>query len=765
MAQNVPLVYNSENTGADCAKPVLPAVKDLPSSVRLPNPFEWSDGHGTAGTLTDWECRRNEIKAEIEDYEIGVKPARPADISATYSGGTLTITVKENGKTLILTSKINIPSGTGPFPVIIGMNTPTGNLSASLFDGCIQIPFNHDQVATYSMSGNKDLNAPFYKMYPGLSQAGDYCAWAWGVSRLIDGIELIQSQLKADLAHIGVTGCSYAGKMALFAGAFDERIALTIAQESGGGGIASWRVSETLGSVENINSTNYSWFMPALKNNFGGQVNKLPYDHHELIAMIAPRAFLAFGNDGWTWLADESGYVSCMAAREVWKKFGVEDRFGFDFTGGHNHCQAASSQDAAATKFIDKFLRGKSEVNTANILTSPYQSLNYQFWISEWADVTEPAVPAEQYFYEAESNCVSISGDYVINEDNNASNGKQVTLGSNGWVTVPFTVKNNHEFNFYLRLSCPNDKENSLWVQIDNEAMIAYDGLSTNGQWQWQKTVNTALLAGSHTLTIGYRENSVKLDRIYITNDNTKLPEGMGGTETDCEPPIKYTVLDFENGNIYDWTKQNPGAGIMITQEDKHGGEYALKMINGSGTDAWSVQAFTPPVEIVSGHVYHISFWVRAVDGGGKGRISTNGSGKLGSSQYWNEFTVGNTWQKIEYKNLTAAGSTIQLAFDMGYIANKTYYIDDIVFDDTNVPVSITNVQPEAWATVFSPFHGMINVTAPENSGVRIADIIGRTVGMHYLRYSPLELSVRSGIYVVSVRNANKTYTQKIFVK
>jgi hypothetical protein len=31
-------------------------------------------------------------------------------------------------------------------------------------------------------------------------------------------------------------GCSYADKMALFAGAFDERIALTIAQESGGGG-------------------------------------------------------------------------------------------------------------------------------------------------------------------------------------------------------------------------------------------------------------------------------------------------------------------------------------------------------------------------------------------------------------------------------------------------------------------------------------------------------------------------------------------------
>ena len=76
---------------------------------------------------------------------------------------------------------------------------------------------------------------------------GAYCAWSWGVSRIIDGLEIAGKKSKIDTKRLAISGCSFAGKMALFAGAFDERIALTIAQEPGGGGAAAWRVSETLG--------------------------------------------------------------------------------------------------------------------------------------------------------------------------------------------------------------------------------------------------------------------------------------------------------------------------------------------------------------------------------------------------------------------------------------------------------------------------------------------------------------------------------------
>ena len=377
----VPFVYTEENTGKECKKPQLPEPSNLKKVDKLPNPFEWSDGSGKIKSLEEWKCRRAEIKAEIEKYEIGTKP-ETAKVEATYNGGVLKVVISDNGQSATLSSNLKVPSGSGPFPIIIGMNSPTGSLDSSLFSDFIQVPFLHDQVAKYSMNGQKDTSATFYKMYPDLKNNGDYSAWAWGVSRLIDGLEQVIDKINGDLSKIVVTGCSYAGKMALFSGAFDERIALTIAQESGGGGINSWRVADTIGNVEKIANTNYSWFMQYLKNNFNGKANMLPYDHHELIGMIAPRAFLAFGNPDYEWLGDPAGYVSVMAAHEIWKAMGVGDRFGFDFAAGHMHCSAAKSQTDAVKAYVDKFIRGKDGKQS---LDGHPGNIDASSWYSDWA--------------------------------------------------------------------------------------------------------------------------------------------------------------------------------------------------------------------------------------------------------------------------------------------------------------------------------------------------------------------------------------------
>jgi hypothetical protein len=170
--------------------------------------------------------------------------------------------------------------------------------------------------------------------------------------------------------------------MALYAGAFDERIALTIAQESGGGGAAVWRVSETLGKVETLGSTSHVWFVESMFQ-FAKSVSKLPFDHHELMAMIAPRALLVLGNPDYMWLADVSGYVSCRAAHEVWKTFGTPDRFGFSIVAGHGHCQLPKSQYPEVEAFVDKFLLDKKSSNT-NVTISPYEKVDYARWFNWW---------------------------------------------------------------------------------------------------------------------------------------------------------------------------------------------------------------------------------------------------------------------------------------------------------------------------------------------------------------------------------------------
>lgn len=388
----VPLVFDVENRGAACAKPAM----KLKTNNKFPDPFEWSDGSGRVSTCDEWSCRRNEIRAEVENYEIGEKPAPPANVTATYSGGTLTVKVTENGQTLTLTSSFTVPSGTGPFPVMIGMGG-FGGIGDQL-SGIIQCTFNHDQVVSYSAgAGTRNSADPFYKLYPSLTASGKYCGWSWGVSRLIDGLAIVKKagSLNVDMERIGVVGCSYAGKMALFAGAFDERIALTIAEESGGGGINSWRTSKefntrTSTNIEKIDNTNFSWFKQSMSSLDPYQ---LPYDHHELVAMVAPRAFLSLGNPDMVWLCDESGYKSLRAAQEVWKAFGVADRFGFDFEANHSHCSATTVQKADATKFIDKFMRAKTTVNT-NITTSPFGSIDMKSWIT-WTTPTITCAPAD----------------------------------------------------------------------------------------------------------------------------------------------------------------------------------------------------------------------------------------------------------------------------------------------------------------------------------------------------------------------------------
>lgn len=380
----IPLVYDKECMNDNYQIPEMPSIDKLPEIATLPDPFAWADGSGRSMDFKDWERRRFEIACQLQHYELGMKPVVSKDsIEATLDNDTLRVVVHENGETLLLTAPIKYPKGDGPFPAIIGIGRPTGSLPYQLFDkkSIAQITFNFAQVMSHTQKRGTE---PINRLYPNQTDMGAYCAWSWGVSRLIDGLEKLGKKSRIDLSHLAISGCSFAGKMALFAGAFDERIALTIAQEPGGGGVDAWRVSETLGNVETLGRTSYAWFLESMRRFAGNNVNRLPIDHHELAALIAPRALLVLGNTDYEWLAEESNYVSCQAARMVWKAFGIEDRMGFSIQGGHMHCMLPESQYSEVESFIDRFLLGKTNVDTSVTKAEAFGDVDYLKWMP-WA--------------------------------------------------------------------------------------------------------------------------------------------------------------------------------------------------------------------------------------------------------------------------------------------------------------------------------------------------------------------------------------------
>lgn len=367
---SIPLVYDKEHTVRPFPLTGNPSVQALPIRKLLPDVLTWSDGKGRVTRFKDWKRRRAEILRDLQCYEIGEKPVvTRSQVKASFHDNTLLVTVEVNGHCLELKARITYPpTGKAPYPLMIG--TSNNSLPASIFTsrGIALMTFHEAQVNDYSQRGQSSGrgNYAFDRLYPSLSANGAYAEWAWGLSRLIDGLQLLGSdKTLIDTRHIGVTGCSYAGKMALFCGAMDERIALTIAQEPGGGGAAAWRVSRTLEQVEGLDQTDGNWFKQSFKQDFAGEgVCRLPFDHHSLMALCCPRALLILGNTDYRWLADPSAYVSCNAARQVWASFGIADRMGYSIVGGHRHCLLPETQIPEVVAFVEKFLLGREDTDT-----------------------------------------------------------------------------------------------------------------------------------------------------------------------------------------------------------------------------------------------------------------------------------------------------------------------------------------------------------------------------------------------------------------
>ena len=175
----------------------------------------------------------------------------------------------------------------------------------------------------------------FFPAYPGFDW-GDLAAWAWSMSRCVDYLE---TQPFADKAKIIAVGHSRLGKTALVAGAFDERFALTAPAGSGCGGTGAYRFNgKGRGGKEGLEDATKNfpqWFGPHLVE-FSGQVEKLPFDQHWLMALAAPR--LCIAADGLDDSATNGKALahSYLAAKPVYALLGVPDHLAVNFRPGEH---------------------------------------------------------------------------------------------------------------------------------------------------------------------------------------------------------------------------------------------------------------------------------------------------------------------------------------------------------------------------------------------------------------------------------------------
>ena len=375
-------------------------IGNIPSSVnnaKLPDPFMGLDGKRIS-SKADWKCRREEIGAMFEKLMFGTKPRNPEKVEGSYSGGTLTINVTDKGKSGKFSVKIsNAGSKDKPKPALIGfgggmMGGGCGSLGKAT-DGLdiAMITFNPDDVAPESGGGM------FFNIYGGnTNNYGTIIAWAWGVSRIIDALEKTP-EAGVDVKHLAMTGCSRWGKGTLAVGAFDERIALTIPQESGSGGASLWRVGAQVNKqkgkqfVQGLSSAGSEgkWMISSFKN-YDGKENTLPFDQHMLVAMVAPRALLVIDNAGQEWLGEVPSNYCGQASKEVFDALGVSENYTYSQEGGHSHCALPNGQFDEVKDFMNKFLFEK-EAKTGKIDYSK-NTQTIDFKKSEWIDWDTPTL-------------------------------------------------------------------------------------------------------------------------------------------------------------------------------------------------------------------------------------------------------------------------------------------------------------------------------------------------------------------------------------
>jgi hypothetical protein len=344
------------------AAAVFPAVNALPVQTNLPDPLIAFDGSRITTSQAWLTQRRPELKALFQHYMYGHFPPAPARVDSTV---TRLQPAALNGKATLKEITLrygptNLPpihlllvvpnARTRPAPVILGLNfcgnhtvlddpqiaLPTGwvprncpgctnnratdagrgkeldgwAIAQSVARGYAVATFCHGDIEPDRPDAAEGLRARYASSDGRTYDWSTLTAWAWGLSRAVD---YLVTDPAIDAARIAVFGHSRNGKTALLAAAFDERMALAFPHQAGCGGTAPSRgkIGE---SVKAINDRFPHWFNAEFKK-FNDQPERLPFDQHGLVALMAPRPVLLSNATLDQW-ANPSGQFEVLQAAE-----------------------------------------------------------------------------------------------------------------------------------------------------------------------------------------------------------------------------------------------------------------------------------------------------------------------------------------------------------------------------------------------------------------------------------------------------------------
>ena len=148
---------------------------------------------------------------------------------------------------------------------------------------------------------------------------GAISAWAWGYSRAIDCLE---AQPEIDRNHIAIHGLSRLGKTALWAGANDERAALTVSCCSGtlGAKLSHRYFGEDFSWIDLWNP---HWVVPEFRNWVDRDL-EIPVEQNQLLACIAPRLLFIMSAEEDTYADPKGEFLSAVHASKFYRLFGSE---------------------------------------------------------------------------------------------------------------------------------------------------------------------------------------------------------------------------------------------------------------------------------------------------------------------------------------------------------------------------------------------------------------------------------------------------------